>query len=204
MKKKLAIALVCILLVVGIVGGTLAWLTDTTESVTNTFTIGDIDITLKESENLDLKMIPGWTIDKDPVVTVLKDSEDCWLFIKVEESENLDDYITYEIDPNNWTKLEGVEGVDNVYYCYAKDITADRAIKVLGYTDEAGEFHPNQVLVNDTVTEAMMEDLKGENATQPTLTFTAYATQYYKNNTENFTPAEAWEVLNPPAETPAP
>lgn len=40
------------------IGGTLAWLTDTTEPVTNTFTYGDINITLAETTEV-YKMVPA-------------------------------------------------------------------------------------------------------------------------------------------------
>ena len=43
-----------------------------------------------------------------------------------------------------------------------------------------------------------MNDLTEE--AYPTLTVTAYASQQYKNNTEHFTPAEAWENVQPVAE----
>lgn len=51
MKKKIvALALVfCLSLAIG-VGGTLAWLTDTTETVTNTFTVGSVSATLDEAK----------------------------------------------------------------------------------------------------------------------------------------------------------
>ena len=69
------------------IGGTLAWLTDTTEPVTNTFTYGDINITLAETTEV-YKMVPGNSISKDPSVTVESGSEACWLLVKVEESAN--------------------------------------------------------------------------------------------------------------------
>ena len=66
MKKALFIMLSAALIVCATVAGTLAWLTDTTDPVVNTFTVGDINITLTECENLDLKMVPGQPIRKDP------------------------------------------------------------------------------------------------------------------------------------------
>lgn len=72
------------LLIVGVViGSTLAWLTAKTDSVVNTFTPSNIDITLAETPDVVYKMVPGSTIDKDPVATVLKGSEKCYLFVKV-------------------------------------------------------------------------------------------------------------------------
>lgn len=211
MKKKIALLMACVMAFGVAVGGTLAWLTDSTEEVKNTFTDSDINIELTETFNKDSddadtepdywekKMVPGYTIEKDPIVTVKAGSEDCWVFIKVDASENANDYLEWKIDPNNWEALDETQ-YPGVYYCYAKDLIADRSIKVLGYEDSKGEFHPNEVKVKDTVTKAMMETAKTD---QPTLTFTAYATQLMKNNTEEFTAAQAWAniqtELNPPA-----
>lgn len=190
--KPVALLLAIALLVGTAVGGTLAWLTDKTDTVKNTFTVGNIDIDLTETKE-PYKMIPGHTLHKDPKVTVMAGSEDCWIFVKVEESDNLTNYITYEVDPNNWKQLDGVEGV---YYTYAKDITANRDIKVL---------LNEQVLVRDTVTKDMMDSFDAdrdgvlsdaEKATLPTLTFTAYAVQYYKTNGTPFEAAEAWATAN--------
>ena len=93
MKKKTLLLLLALVLVIGgVIGGSLAWLTDTTNDVVNIFTTSGIDITLEESEDLDLTMVPGYTIEKDPMVTVLDGSEDCWLFVKLEKSANFDNF----------------------------------------------------------------------------------------------------------------
>lgn len=83
-SKSLALVLACILLVGGVVGGTVAWLTAQRNEVTNVFTTSDIGVDLTETEAT-YKMIPGWTISKDPKAKVISGSEDCYLFIKVEE-----------------------------------------------------------------------------------------------------------------------
>ena len=98
-KKTLALLLALVLVFGAAVGGTIAYLTDTTDPVTNTFTVGKVDITLTETFNTDTnndqkndawqaQLIPGTTYAKDPVVTVTNDSEDCWLFVKFEEIGN--------------------------------------------------------------------------------------------------------------------
>lgn len=179
--SKVLVMLLAVTMIVGIsVGGTLAWLSDKTTEVKNTFTDSNIEIDLTETEE-EYKMIPGWTIHKDPVVTVKAGSEDCWVFIEVMESSNLDEFITYTIDSNNWTKLENAGTSNEVYYTFCKDIEADRMIKVL---------LNNQVEVKDTVTKQMMDDLAG--GTEPTLSFKAYAVQYWKDNDNAFTAEEAW------------
>lgn len=159
-KKTLALVLALTLLVAGIAGGTLAWLTDQTAEVKNTFTVGDINIGLTET-TADYKMVPGNTIAKDPTVTVKANSEACWLFVKVTESENLDTFITYAI-AEGWTALPGVDGV---YYREVPASAADQTFSVL-----AGDA----VTVKSDVTRTMLETAKTD---APTLTFKAYAIQ---------------------------
>lgn len=159
-KKTLALVLALTLLVAGIVGGTLAWLTDQTAEVKNTFTVGDINIGLTET-TADYKMVPGNTIAKDPTVTVKANSEACWLFVKVTESTDLKDFITYAI-AEGWTALPGVDGV---YYREVPASAADQTFSVL-----AGDA----VTVKSDVTRAMLETAKTD---APTLTFKAYAIQ---------------------------
>lgn len=157
-KKTLALVLALTLLVAGVVGGTLAWLTDQTAEVKNTFTVGGINIGLTETTT-DYKMVPGNTIAKDPTVTVKANSEACWLFVKVTESANLDDFITYAI-ATGWTELEA-----GVYYREVPASAADQTFSVL-----AGDA----VTVKSDVTRAMLETAKTD---APTLTFKAYAIQ---------------------------
>ena len=86
-KKVLALLLCAVLLVGASVMGTLAWLTDKTETVTNTFTAGEVDITLKESPydpeddsyaepaegtKNSYPAIPGAAYQKEPVVADFK------------------------------------------------------------------------------------------------------------------------------------
>ena len=192
-KKSLALVLALAMIVVCVVGGTLAWLIDKTDPVTNTFTTSDVDITLTETTT-NYQMIPGYTIAKDPKVTVKAGSEDCYLFVKVEKSTNFDNYMNYAID-TAWTELES-----GVYYIKI-DTEAEKnvAYNVLGagsatYSNVAYTWSDNQVLVKPTVTKTDMNALKADDATQPTLTFTAYAVQLNKNNTTEFTAAEAWAL----------
>lgn len=105
--KPLAILLALTLLVGCAIGGTIAWLTAQTDPVENTFTVGDINITLQEHAlkndgTLDptsllpkdgqsgntYNFVPGDTLPKDPFVTVAANSEPCYLFIKVTVSNN--------------------------------------------------------------------------------------------------------------------
>ncbi|MBR2019835.1 MAG: SipW-dependent-type signal peptide-containing protein [Clostridia bacterium] len=95
-KKILTIvgaAFCAVLLVAGSIMGTLAYLTSTA-SVTNTFTVGNVSITLTESksdgsnervtEENNYHLVPGTTYDKDPLITVAANSEASYIFVKVE------------------------------------------------------------------------------------------------------------------------
>ena len=175
-KKVLALVLAMVLLVVGVAAGTLAWLTSKSDTVTNTFTTSDIKVELEETKN-DFKMVPGFTIDKDPKVTVKAGSEDCYLFVKLEKSSNFDSFLTY-VTAENWTLLTGVDGV---YYRVVRASNADQSFGIL---------KDNKVTVLSTVTKEMMNGLTQD--TYPTLTVSAYASQLYKSAGEEFTEAEAW------------
>ena len=200
MKKKAIVAVVALVLVLCCaMGGTLAWLVDSTTEVKNTFTYGDINISLWEHELNDdgltlstdvftgaeqtgFKMIPGNNIKKDPTVTVKADSEASWLFVKIEESENFDDFMTYDI-ADGWTQLtvdaKGNEITDLIYYREVAATTADTNFAVLAN---------DSVSVKDTVKKDMLnEDL----FVAPTLSFTAYAVQRDANIT---TAAQAWNI----------
>lgn len=169
MKKALFIMLSAALIVCATVAGTLAWLTDTTAPVVNTFTVGDINIELKETTGETYKMVPGIELVKDPTVTVKAGSEACWLFVKVEKSGNFDSFMTFEM-ADGWIALSGYAGV---YYRNVDATNADTGFDVL---------KDKKVMVLETVTKTMLEGVKNAedgtpNEDAPTLTFTAYAVQ---------------------------
>ena len=185
MKNKITITIICaVLSCVCLIGTTFAWLTAKTDPITNTFTYGDINITLKETKGTGtdtaktFKMIPGNEIPKDPTVTVIAGSEACWLFIKVEKDNNPDIYLTYDIAGAGWTALTGEDGV---YYREVAASDADQAFAVL---------NGNKVTVNSDLTKQQLNDI---GTSYPTLTFTAYAVQ--KDNVA--TAAAAWAIANP-------
>lgn len=187
MKKKTFALLLSLVLVFGVVaGGTLAWLTQTTDPVVNTFTYGDINITLGETTGSNYKIIPGVDLKKDPKVTVLANSEACWLFVKVEEanwptfteSDGTTRKVDYSVDVSatGWKKLTGVEGVDNVYY---REVAATGATAqefyVLAGKGTTGDLVNGVVTVSENLTKTEVNNITA--GTHPTLTFTAYAVQ---------------------------
>lgn len=188
MKKKSIALLIAFALVVGAaIGGTLAWLTASSDQVVNTFTTSNINITLEEDEggqNHTFKMVPGYTIDKDPKVTVEAGSEESYLFVKLVESENFRDFLTYSV-AEGWTQLKDNDNnnVSGVYYRSVETDSMGTAFSVLSN---------DQVKVNETVTK---EGMTSDDFSNPTLAVTAYATQLYKANNIQFEPYEAWEKV---------
>lgn len=180
MKKKVLSIVAVVLVLCCAIGGTLAWLTDKTDPVVNTFTVGDINIDLAESENLDLKMVPGNTITKDPFITVKANSEKCWLFVKVDKSTNYGDFLEVYQMAEGWIELDGQDGV---YYRVVDASTTNQVFEVL---------LNNQVAVKGAVTKAQMEGIKNNTIAAPTLTFTAYAVQF--DNVATAT--DAWAKAN--------
>lgn len=201
MKKK-AMALVLALgLVIGVVAGSsLAWLTHTSGEIENVFTDSDINIALSETTN-NYKMVPGATIAKDPKVTVLKDSEACWLFVKVTENlgawdetntnDKFTDYLAYNI-AEGWTAVDATNH-PGVYYRQVDAVFEDagKSFYVLKGTGDADLKNGYLTVNGANVTKGMMDEIDGvdstgktgtdetraEIAARPTLTFKAYAIQ---------------------------
>lgn len=123
--KKIVAALLAVVLLIGVgIGGTLAWLTATSGTVTNTFTVGDVNIELKEHALVDgeldtdtevdeedtYKIVPGTSQPKDPFVRVMANSEDSWIFVQIKEVNNTAGtdlkYVEWQIDDSLWTHLD--------------------------------------------------------------------------------------------------
>ena len=191
-SKALLLTLCAVLLVAASVLGTMAYLTSTAE-VKNTFTVGQVKITMDETsvdeygakkadtdntrvDKNTYKLIPGHTYTKDPTVHVDAKSEDCYIFVKVENGiaafEADGNTIAKQIEENEWTALEGKSGV--YYKVYTKN---DKGVDL----EVFGEF-----TIADN---ANAKSGWGDAST--TVTVNAYAIQ--KDGFD--TPAEAWEEV---------
>lgn len=128
-RKIIGLVLAAVLLVSVSVMGTIAYLT-AEDTVTNTFTVGSVAIVLDEAKvdengqkleggkRVDAntyKLLPGHKYDKDPTIHVDGGSEDCWLFVKVENglaAIEADTTIAAQMGDKGWTL---VEGTTNIY-----------------------------------------------------------------------------------------
>lgn len=151
LKQILAIVLSVALVACISVAATVAYLTSTTEQVTNTFTVGDIEITLDENtvdengkmittspavthEN-DYHLYPGSEYDKNPTVHITdKNSENSWIFVAVKnEILGIEDEtkIATQIEENGWDMLyELNDGVFTVYYMEYDKTSTDKDLEV--------------------------------------------------------------------------
>ena len=172
--KKLAIAVVALsLALVCVIGGTLAFLVATSNTVTNTFTYGEISLKLWEENKTNesgmnfTNVVPGDEWGKDPVITVVEGSETCYVYVLIDNQ--LGDAATYNIG-SAWTKV-GESGT-KVLYRYNEIVDATDAAKDL-------EVFTKLTFADDLVNDEV-DDLAGKN-----VVISAYAHQ--SDNTDQTT-----------------
>lgn len=182
-SKALLLTLCAVLLVTASVLGTIAYLTST-DTVENTFTVGSVAISMDEAAvNTDgtviadadrvkantYHLLPGHPYTKDPVIHVGTDSEDCWVFVKVENGiSDIESGTTIaaQLAANDWTAVSGTTNV----YAYKDIVTKDTDIPVFESFTISGDVDADDLA-------------EYANAT---VTVTAYAVQ-----ADGFTTAEA-------------
>ena len=192
-SKVLSLVLAGTLVVSAGMFGTLAYLTDTAE-VTNNFTVGKVDITLDEAKvNVDgeivpeadrvmsnnYKLMPGGNYTKDPTVHVTGDSEDSYLFVKVENGiAGIEDgeTVSTQMDNNGWDLVDGTENI----YVYTQEGTI---ASVEGGTD-VSVFE--EFTIKEDVTNKELDECKGK-----TIIVTAYAIQ--ADGFENMSAKQIWD-----------
>lgn len=151
MKKKIvSVCLVVCLLATAIIGTTLAYFTDT-KTVTNTFSTGDVTIKLDEAvvgddgqpvgtdrteDGNSYHLLPGKTYTKDPIVTVNAGSEECYVFVRVNNTlsgieSKAGDYtsIAEQMENNGWALLDP-DG-DQTVFVYESTVTASEGDVVI-------------------------------------------------------------------------
>lgn len=230
-KKTLAVLLSCAMLMGAAVGGAIAWLTDTTEEVVNTFTVGKIEIVLEETdENVGVDdgandnknhydFVPGDVLQKDPKVTVLKDSVKSYLFIKIIEENNvfgidgkkIVDWSVRNVagsdTDDRWVQYKepSTEGNKTTYYYYRivekVEDTNGTSFYILEDKDSTdGKYENGSVKISSEITKDLVSLI---NENQPKLSFWAAAVQYDNiNAAEGKTAVDvAFEQIEWPSET---
>lgn len=204
-NKVLLMLLCAVVPVAGSVFGTMAYLTDN-DAATNTFTVGKVYIELDEAKvNSDgsyvtdisnrvkeneYHLIPGHTYIKDPTIHISDDSEDCYLFVRVENSiRNIETNeegktIAEQMEDLGWV---AVEGVDNVYVL-VKGEDADKYAVSKGADVVVFESF---TIDGDTVDNDKIAKYDSEQY-ETMITVAAYAVQ--TAGFENQTPGEIWDA----------
>lgn len=157
-KKALLFTFCAVLLVVASILGTMAYLTSS-ETVTNTFTVGNVKITLDEAKvdgdgtveegasrvkGNEYNLIPGHTYTKDPTVTVSKGSEESYvrMIVSINEQNDLDTIFSPGLplnqffggfDEEKWSLVATTKKDDTCSYefRYATTVSAKDAEKKL-------------------------------------------------------------------------
>lgn len=198
MKKIVASASALALTAAVAVGGTLAWLQAETNTVKNTFTVGNVAITLTEKDqsgavkdatdtyqDVSFKVSPGTPVKKEADIGVTAGSEACYVFVKVTKGSTFSANFSEPVMDSAWTALG--EGYEGIYYA---DVNAETAA-------EGTSFN---VLANDqlTVLGTASEDTIDANTT---LSFQAYAIQSAGIEAADDKTAVqvAWETVSAPA-----
>ena len=196
MKKSKAILMVvcAMLLVAASIMGTLAYLTSQA-SVTNTFSVGNVLITLDETDvdnttadaerdtRNSYKLMPGLTYTKDPIIHVDSNSEKCYLFVKVVneiaaiEAEG-DSAVAAQMAAKGWTCIDEANGI----YVYG-NATAPTEVAARENIPVFDTF-----TVADTVDNATLANYAGK-----TIVVTAYAIQ--ADGFESMNAAEIWAEI---------
>lgn len=180
-KKKAFLTGICAVLLVAVsVVGTMAYLISK-DTVTNTFTVGDVKIKLDEAKantdgtliaNADrvkantYKLIPGHTYNKDPMVTVLKGSESSYikLLVTVTKSAELD-----AIGVDLITTFKGYDSANWIYKGNTKDTTANTRTYEFWYKETVAAPDADveldalfdQIVVPGTITNAQLATIQG-------------------------------------------
>lgn len=190
--KALLMSLCAVLLVAASVLGTMAYLTDS-KDVKNTFTVGNVAITMDETDvdgstpNKErdqansYKLLPGHTYTKDPIIHVDASSEDCYLFVKVDNQiaaieANGNTTVAAQMAAKGWKAVDGKDGI----YVYVGTTAAPVAVKA---NDNVTVFE--QLVIAGTVNGDTLKTYKDK-----TITVTAYAVQ--KDGFEGKAASQIW------------
>ena len=185
-KKSIILIFSCILLLTVIVSGTIAWLKSESNSLVSKFSYGNIKIFITEEDVNDenvknFEIIPGAKIKKNTTVTVEENSEDCWLFIEIEQSDNFNNFMNYSIE-DGWKKLEEYE---NIYY---REVDKKNEKQI--YT----VFKDDIINVNSDITRELFNSLTDDN--YPMISILAYGIQRNSKIDAIDTAEDAWLLVN--------
>lgn len=165
-KKKLGMTIGSLALVGAIaVGGTLAYLSDTTDVVKNTFTVSDaIDIVLDEQEynnpvpnrvlaNTYDDVLPGLSYDKDPTVTVVNYEVSQYVFMAVKTSND----VNYVADTVDWEDVSETVQAPDGYKVYKYNTVVSEATEDYNPVDDGSMNYQEGIQLTPLFTEVTVD-----------------------------------------------
>ena len=210
MKKKKTVTAAVILLLVFVVGGAIAYFTDT-DTKTNTFTIGSVDITLTEDgwdaladtnsnhiPDAAEDMMPGESVTKDPTVNNVSTKNPAYVFVKVEgpcttvtSPATPEEIFTYTVNAG-WTELSTAAvactsgGTATHVYYYGSNGTLTTLAKAADASTPTSTTNPvfSSITLRSTLTGT--EGLTGNK----NVVVTGYGIQ--TEGLQSTTPADVW------------
>ena len=209
MKKKLMTVLALVLVIAMSVAGTVAYLTSADE-VVNTFTVGNVAITLDEAEvdangNVvsndrvkanSYKLLPGHTYAKDPMVTVKAGSESSYVKMTVTFSDAAAlDAIFAPTGADLTSIFNGYDSATWIYKNVTENTTANTRTYEFWYKETVAaptadvplDALFDSITVPSTITNEQLATIEGM-----TITVNAYAIQ-----ADGFANADAaWEAFD--------
>ena len=215
MNKKKTVLAAAILLFMFVIGGAIAYFTDTDQK-TNTFTIGSVDITLTEdgwdalpdTNSNDIPdaaedMMPGESVTKDPLINNASTKNDAYVFAKVEvpcttivaPATTSEELFTYTTNAG-WTELSTAAvactsgGTATHVYYYGTNGTLTTLAKAASSTTPTSTSNPLFSTISLRSTLKGNEGLTGEKQ----VVVTGYGIQ--TDGLTSTAPADVWANFN--------
>ena len=179
-KKAVALALCAVFLVVGTISGTLAYITEESNVLKNSFTIGDVEMWVDETKvgtngvpvqgaqerdkvGQEYLLMPGHEYTKDPIIHIAANSEPCWLFVEItnplgnleDESSTIEgQMLAVTNGASKWTVIERNVDENSTIYGYNARIEKSTSITNI---PTFGKFK-----IDSEKTQADIETMKGK------------------------------------------
>ncbi len=214
-KRALIMAVSIVLSLSLSIYGTLAFLTDSS-TVVNTFTVGNVDITVDETdvnpdgtptgepdrvEQNDYHLIPGHSYTKDPTMTVHANSEDSYVRMKVTLSNFAELKAIDALGGENFELANLVAGLDETIWVPVEPAVEDAEANTVTYEFRYHKIVEKAEPAADIVLEPLFTEfvVPGEvtgdelkTLSNMTMTIDGHAIQAYSFDTAN----DAWAAFD--------
>lgn len=189
MKKKIfALSLAFVLVIGATFGITFAWLTANTGTIKNTFTVGKVEIALKEeidtktngsydvidastTNSADYKIVPGTEQHKAPYVAVKTGSEDSYVYLLVKNDFGWNSsFVTVDLNTTKWTDISDSDN-------FSDNMVLPENCKLFKYNTTVSEGSNTEKLFTKVSYSSGMGNAEVNDLAGKTIQIVAFATQ---------------------------